>query len=275
MDSVKNLRREDILNYYKRWCQPDNMVLAVFGDIEPQILLVKIKKELRKIENPGTRKQIIAHMRKAHSDRNDYRAVIVSSVRSEKNRWMEGKNVQDVACELGKSPEDTVLDLLAEERLRVGAIFMSMSEDNLKKILSHPLCMIGSDSSVRAFSGITARGKPHPRGFGSFPRFLGRYVREEGLMPLEDGLRRITSLPAETFGLVKRGLIGKGYYADIVLFDPATIMDRATYEDPFRAPEGIEYVIVNGKVVVREGELLQNTGAGMILRAGGRGYTSS
>jgi len=140
-----------------------------------------------------------------------------------------------------------------------------MNEDNLRQFLRLPYVMIGSDSSVRSFSGPTRTGNPHPRGFGTFPRFIGRYVRDEGLMGLPDAIKKITSLPAGTFGLRKRGLIKEGYYADIAVFDYERIIDRATFKEPYRRPEGVVHVFVNGVLALSECEL---TGAvsGRVLK---------
>jgi N-acyl-D-amino-acid deacylase len=224
------------------------------------------EKEIERIKDTNTRDKIIEYICSIYKKESDYETVLISSVMKDENRWMEGKNVHEIAQEVSKLPWNTVLDLLVDEELRVGAIYMSMSEDNLKKFLQHPLCMIGSDSSVRNYSGITAKGKPHPRGFGSMPRFLGKYVRNEGLMSIEEGIRRLTSLPAETFGLMNRGRIEDGYYADLVIFDPKTIIDTAVYGDPFQKPKGIEYVIVNGKIAVSNGELTSDNRNGKILK---------
>jgi N-acyl-D-amino-acid deacylase len=149
----------------------------------------------------------------------------------------------------------------------VGAIFSSMSEDNLIRFLSLPYIMIGTDSSARSASGITCKGKPHPRGFGSFPRFLGRYVRDKALLGMSEAIYKITMLPAETFSIHKRGVLKKGAFADIVVFDPEKIADRATFENPFLKPEGIHFVIVNGMPAVWEGEMTGNM-SGRILRHG-------
>lgn len=223
--------------------------------------------ELKRLKHNETRKIIIDYLKSQYAEERDYEAVLVSSVMTDKNRWIEGKSISYIAGEMNKAPEEALLDILIEENLRAGAIFMSMNEGNLMKFLTHPRCMIGSDSALRNYSGITAKGKPHPRGFGSFPRFLGKYVRDEGLMTLEEGIRRMTLLPAESFGIKGRGLIQEGYYADIVLLDINSLKDTATYEDPFNKPEGIHYVIVNGKLVVSNGKLMDNERAGMIIRA--------
>ena len=167
---------------------------------------------------------------------------------------MEGRTIADISSSMGLSEIEALFRILIEERLRVGAIFLSMSEMNLKKFLSLPYCMIGSDSSARSFDGPTRQGRPHPRTFGTFPRFLGRYVCGDGIMGLSEAIHRSTALPAQTFGLRKRGFIKEGMFADIVVFDPKTIMDRATFDDPFQRPSGIGHVLVNGVPVVTEGK---------------------
>lgn len=180
---------------------------------------------------------------------------------------MEGMSIAAIAGKEGSQPVDTLFRILIEEKLRVGAIFSSMSEKNLKRFLSLPYVMIGTDSSARSLSGITRKGKPHPRGFGSFPRFLGRYVRDASLTNLTEAIRRITLFPAETFGLHERGVLREGAFADIVVFDYRKILDRATYSEPFMRPEGIYYVIVNGLPALWEGELT-DARSGRVLRHG-------
>ena len=154
-----------------------------------------------------------------------------------------------------------------EERLRVSAIFFSMNEENLKRVIKKPYTMIGSDSSARSNNGITARGKPHPRGFGTFPRVLGRYVREEGILTLEEAIYKMTGFTSRRYGIKSRGLISEDYYADITVFDPGRINDRSIFDNPFLYPDGIVYVIVNGIPVVEDGEL-KGTLPGMVLKNG-------
>ena len=191
--------------------------------------------------------------------------VVICSVFTEKNKPLEGMNILEAAARDGKAPYDFMRDLIIEEDNRVGMITFIMNELNLQRILSHSLVVIGSDGSAVAPYGILHKGKPHPRFYGSFPRVLGKYAREEGIFPLSQAIRKITSLPAEKFGLDGRGQVRENYFADLVLFDPDTVIDEATWTDPHRYPTGIEYVIVNGKVVVSEGE---HTGAtpGIIIR---------
>jgi N-acyl-D-amino-acid deacylase len=140
-----------------------------------------------------------------------------------------------------------------------------MNEENLKVILKQPYTVIGSDSSARSFEGITAKGKPHPRGFGSFPRVLGRYARELEILTLSEAICKMTGLTAKIFRMNQRGIIAKGFFADLVVFDPEKINDRAEFNNPFQKPEGIHHVFVNGVPVLLEDEI---TGAmpGRILK---------
>ncbi|GAB4482308.1 MAG: D-aminoacylase [Thermodesulfovibrionales bacterium] len=211
------------------------------------------ERELERLRNPVTRDRIRAEMSGKTGRPGYWDKIVVSSVSSGANAWMEGKTLAEIGRTIGLDPLDAVFRVLQEEELRVGAIFRSMSEENKRKFLSLPYCMIGSDSSSRSFDGPTRRGKPHPRTFGTFPRFLRRYAIEQGVMELHEAVRRMTSLPAATFGIQGRGLLREGMYADIVVFEPGSVTDMATYEEPFRGPEGIRFVLVNGEPVVAEG----------------------
>jgi N-acyl-D-aspartate/D-glutamate deacylase len=181
------------------------------------------------------------------------------------NRKYEGMRVAEAAKQAGKDGFDFVFDLLIEERGSVGCIYFIMSEDDLTLALRQPWVSIGSDGSALSIEGPLRAGVPHPRNFGTFPRVLGRYVREQGVITLEEAIRKMTSLPAATLGLDGRGSIAPGQWADLVMFDPATVGDRATFEDPFQYPVGIDTVVVNGTVVLDEGT---HTGArpGQVLR---------
>ena len=175
--------------------------------------------------------------------------------------------VDEIARHWRTTPQRAVIRLLIEEEMHVEAVFFSMSEDDVATVLSAPFCSIGSDASARAFAGVTARGVPHPRTYGTFPRIFGRYVRQRHVFDAAEAVRRMTSLPASQFGLRDRGTIARGMHADLVVFDPERVVDRATYEHPFVAPDGIRDVYVNGRAVVRDGAL---TGArpGHVLRNG-------
>jgi len=143
---------------------------------------------------------------------------------------------------------------MIEEGLNVDMITFMMDEDNTRRILAHPLTSIGSDSSARAPYGPLSKTKPHPRCYGTFPRVLGRYVREENLMSLPEAIRKMTSKTAMKFGIRERGQLKENFFADISIFNPDTVIDKATWSDPHQYPEGIDYVIVNGELVINEGE---------------------
>ena len=154
---------------------------------------------------------------------------------------------------------------MLEERNRVSMIGFAMDEDNLKKVLSSPNVMIGSDGNAVAPHGKLGEGKPHPRYYGTFPRVLGKYVREDKIFDLATAVNKMTQMPATKLGLKNRGLIAKDNYADIVLFNPDTVIDNASFVDPHQFPSGIEYVLVNGKITIKNGK---HTGAqaGSVLR---------
>jgi N-acyl-D-amino-acid deacylase len=211
------------------------------------------KNELQRLrkEQPRLKNDIL----KRHPDKSFWKTVMVSSVTSEKNRWMEGKTLFEISIPLKKSPLQCMFDILIEDDLKTGAIFFSMNEENLRSILKRPYTMIGSDSSARSFDGVTSNEKPHPRAFGCFPRVLGKYVREHNILALNEAIYKMTGLPAKTFGLKGRGSIKEGYFADITIFDPRKINDMAEYNNPFIRPRGIRHVFVNGTPVLHEGEL--------------------
>src|SRR5262249_26408125 len=148
----------------------------------------------------------------------------------------------------GKEPPpdalDVLFDLLAEEGGSIPAVYAHHTEKDMNLALAQPWCSIGSDGSALATEGPLRRGNPHPRSFGTFPRVLGVYVREKGLLRLEDAVRKMTSLNAAKVGLRDRGLLAQGYFADVAVFDPARVVDRATYTEPFQYSEGVEYVVV-------------------------------
>ncbi|MBI3591873.1 MAG: amidohydrolase family protein, partial [Nitrospirae bacterium] len=221
------------------------------------------REELRRLRDPETAERIKSEI--GVKDDSYWKGIYISSVVRPENRWMEGENIFDIALRMGKKTVDAVFEILIDERVRTGAIFFSMSEDNLRRFLSLPFTMIGSDSSARSLSGVTCTGKPHPRGFGTFSRFIGRYVRDEGIMGLPEAIRRMTHLPAQTFGLQNRGIIKEGCYADIAIFDYEKIIDNATFKEPYMKSDGIHHVFVNGQPALSEGEF---TGAlsGRILQ---------
>lgn len=195
----------------------------------------------------------------------DWSQVMISEVTRPENRRYQGLRVDQAARLSEKETLTFVLDLLHEEKTQVDAIYFVMSEENLRQILGKPYVMIGSDSGCRAHYGPLARGRPHPRTFGTFARVLGHYAREVGLFDLGTAIRKMTSDPCRRFGLMDRGRLRPGYAADVVLFDPDRVRDTATYEEPIRYPAGVHTVLVNGIVTVEAGE---HTGAraGQIVR---------
>jgi N-acyl-D-amino-acid deacylase len=178
--------------------------------------------------------------------------------RNEALKPLTGKTLAEVAAVRGRSPEDTILDLVLEDESRVGVVFFLMSEENVRRQIRLPWVSFGSDAGSMAPEGIFLKSSTHPRAYGNFARLLGRYVRDERLLPLEEAVRRLTSLPAENLGLDRRGRLVPGHFADVVVFDPATVEDRATFEAPHRYAAGVKHVLVNGVPVLRDGE---HTGA--------------
>jgi N-acyl-D-amino-acid deacylase len=171
---------------------------------------------------------------------------------------VQGRNIAEIAAAEGKDPLETAFDLIAISEGQVECVCFGQSEDNVRVLMRHPLVVVGSDGDALAPYGVLARSKPHPRYYGTFPRVLGRYVREEKVLSLEEAVQKMTSVTAKRFGLNDRGVIREGAWADLVLFDAQTVAERATYTDPHQYPEGIPYVIVNGRLVIDQYE---HTGA--------------
>lgn len=209
---------------------------------------------LSRLKDPALEEKFKSHLSKQEEKLGSWDNVIISSVVSEKNKVFEGKSILEGCKETGKNSFEFIRDLLLEEDNRVTMIIFMMKEENLKKILAHPLVGIGSDGSALSPYGLLAKGKPHPRSYGTFPRVLGKYVREEKIISLPESIKKMTSIPAGKFNLAGRGLIRKGYFADLVVFSPQNVIDRATWIEPHQYPEGIEYVFVNGKMVIERGE---------------------
>jgi N-acyl-D-amino-acid deacylase len=222
-----------------------------------------------RLNDPEQRPAFEAYARDKVAQLGSWNSVQISSIRGEKNAWLSGRRFGDAAREAGEEPFAMALRLLSEEGGSVGMIGFGMSEENTARILSHPLGMVCSDGSVYAPSGPLSGGSPHPRSYGTFPRVLGYYVREQKVMPLETAIHKMTGLPARKIQLEDRGVIRPGAFADLVAFSPDTIRDTATYTDPHQYPQGINLVVVNGKITVREGEMT-GTLAGRPVRGRGR-----
>jgi N-acyl-D-amino-acid deacylase len=180
--------------------------------------------------------------------------ILILQVREARNRQYQGKRLSEVARMMGKDPIDALMDLVADDKSRVTTAYFMMSEDNVKLGLSQPWVSLGSDSPSTAAEGVFLQRSTHPRAYGNFARFLGHYVRDEQLMPLGEGIRRLTRLPADNLGLDRRGRLEEGYFADVVVFEPAVIADTATYEQPHQYAVGVRDVVVNGVTNLRDSE---------------------
>ncbi len=196
--------------------------------------------------------------------------IILISFKADSLKYLTGKTLAEVARLRGKSPEETAMDLVIQDGSRVGTVYFLMSEDNVRRELQLPWVSFGSDEGSYAPEGVFLKSSAHPRAYGNFARLLGKYVRDEKILPLQEAIRRLSSLPAENLKLHDRGRLAPGYYADIVIFDPNTIQDHATFERPHQYSTGVRDVFVNGVQVLRNGE---HTGAlpGRVVR--GPGWT--
>jgi len=194
--------------------------------------------------------------------------VILVGFKSQKLKPLTGKTLAEVAAMRSKSPEETAMDLVIEDGSRVGTVYFLMSEENVRKQLTLPWVSFDSDAASMAPEGVFLKTNPHPRAYGNFARLLGKYVRDEKVIPLEEAIRRLTGFPAESLKLDRRGLLKQGYFADVVVFDPAKIQDHATFDKPHQYSTGVVHVFVNGAQVLRNGE---HTGAkpGRVVRGPG------
>ena len=179
--------------------------------------------------------------------------MLLVSLNQEKNRPFVGKRMGDLIRSRGEDPVDVFLDVLLEENGSVPTVFFHHSEDDMQLALRQPFTSVGSDGAAVSINGSAGPAHPHPRYYGTFPRVLGRYVRELELLELSEAVRKMTSMNAEKIGLKGRGMIRTGYHADLTLFDAGRVVDRATFQEPHRYPEGIEYVVVNGRVILAGG----------------------
>lgn len=179
--------------------------------------------------------------------------ITIATVMSDENKPLEGKNIQEIADSQGKDPYTAVFDLLVAEKGRALIVTHMMTEQDVAQIIRHPLAMIGSDGMSVSTEGLMSFGRPHPRAFGTHARVLERYVRELKLLSLEDAVKKMTHLPATRLGLKRRGLVKEGYYADLAVFDADKVVGKATFAEPKQYSEGFAAVIVNGKVVLRDG----------------------
>ena len=219
----------------------------------------------KRLQDPATRQKIAEAVRTQTNEwENLYLLsgspdrIVLASFRNDKLKPLTGKTLGDVAKMRGKDPVETIMDLLVEDRSRIGTIYFLMSEDNIRKQIRQPWVSFGSDAASIVTEGVFLKSAAHPRAYGNFARLLGKYVRDEKVISLTEAVRRLTSLPATNLGLKDRGLLRRGMFADVVIFDPQTIADRATFEKPHQYSVGVRDVFVNGQLVLRNGE---HTGA--------------
>jgi len=219
----------------------------------------------KRLRDPATREKIAAQVKTPTDEwENVYIAaggpdrILLVGFKSEKLKPLTGKTLAAVAEMRGKDPISTIMDLISEDESRIGTIYFEMSEENIKKELAKPWISFGSDEASQAPEGVFLKSNPHPRAYGNFARVLGKYVRDEKVIPMTEAIRRLSGLPATNLSLDHRGFIKEGMFADVVLFDPATIADRATFEKPHQYAVGVKHVFVNGVQVLRDGE---HTGA--------------
>ena len=219
----------------------------------------------KRLRDPATREKIANEVR-VDSDawENLYLAagspdkIVLTGFKSEKLKPLTGKTLAEVAKMRGKDPIETIMDLLSEDESRIDSMYFLMSEGNVRKELAKPWISFGSDEASQAPEGVFLKSNPHPRAYGNFARVLGKYSRDEKVLTLPEAVRRLSALPATNLGLDHRGFIQEGMFADVVVFDPATIADRATFDKPHQYAVGVKHVFVNGVQVLKDGE---HTGA--------------
>jgi N-acyl-D-amino-acid deacylase len=227
-----------------------------------------------RLRDPAIRRKVLAEMETVSTEWENLRLMagdegtLLSSFKSEALRHLRGKTLRQVADLRGVTPAEAAIDLVIEDGSRVEVIYFLMTEENIVKKIRLPYMSFGSDAASPAIEGIFLDSSPHPRAYGNFARLLGKYVREEQVIPLAEAIHRLTGLTADKLRLQERGYLRPGHYADVVVFDPATIADRATFEEPHRYAVGVDHVWVNGEQVLRDGE---HTGAtpGRVVRGPG------
>lgn len=230
---------------------------------------------VRRIRDPATRRRILQEMATPSDDWENLLLaagsadrVLLVGFKSQALKALTGRTLAEVAAARRKSPEETILDLVVEDGSRVGAVYFMMSEENVRKQIAYPWVSFGSDAASMAPEGVFLKSSTHPRAYGNVARLLGKYVRDEKVIPLQEAIRRLTALPAANLKLKNRGRLAKNYFADIVIFDPKTIQDHATFQKPHQLATGVIHVFVNGVQVLENG---QHTGAtpGEVIRGPG------
>ena len=231
---------------------------------------------IARLKDPAIRARLAREMRGESGDFDNFFAnsggptgILLAGFKTDSLRYLTGKTLAQVAAMRGTPPEETAMDLVIQDDSRVDCVFFTMSEENVRKQVQLPWVSFGSDGSSDATEGVFLNSNPHPRTYGNFARLLGKYVRDEHLVPLQEAIRRLTSLPASNLRIQRRGSLTPGNFADVVIFNPHTIRDNATFEKPHQYATGMVHVFVNGTQVLKDGE---HTGAkpGRFVR--GPGY---
>jgi len=232
-----------------------------------------------RLKNAETRAKVKAAMKKDATDWENlyYSAgspdnLLLVGFKSDSLKKYTGKTLTEVAAIRGTDPEDTAIDLVIQDGSRVGTVYFLMSEENVKKQIKLPYITFGSDAGALAAEGVFIKSSTHPRAYGNVARLLGKYVRDEKVIPLEEAINKLTALPAGHLKIRNRGLLKQGYFADIVIFDPATIQDKATFENPHQYAEGVEHVFVNGVQVLENGEATGLFGGRVVRGPGWTGW---
>lgn len=248
---------------------------ALASSLPPWVADGGTPKLLERLKDPGSRARIKQEMATEHPDwENLYlgsggaSGILVSGIENPDVKKYDGQTLAQIAIAQSKDPLDALFDLVIADKAQTGALYFIANEDDLRFGLKQDWVSIGLDGGELSLDGPLFEPHGHPRAFGSMPRFLGLYIRNEHLLPLEQAIRKITSLPAQRERLRERGLLKEGFFADITVFDPATILDKATYTNPAQVSEGVKYVFVNGQLEYEDGRLT-GTKAGMALRGPG------
>jgi N-acyl-D-amino-acid deacylase len=232
-------------------------------------------KSLERLADPATRKRIAKEMGEASDDwENGYLGagspdnILLVGFKSEELKPLTGMTLAEVAEMRGTPPKETAMDLIVEDQSRIGTVYFSQSEEVLRRAIAQPWVSFCSDAASLAPEGVFLKRNPHPRAYGSFARVLGKYTRDEQLLTLEEAVRKLAALPAANLKIDRRGQLREGYFADVVVFDPETIQDHATFAEPHQYATGMEHVFVNGVQVLADGE---HTGAtpGRVVRGPG------
>lgn len=233
---------------------------------------------IARLRDPEIRARVVKEMKDPDADWENRFAqagpesILLLSFNNDELKPLIGKTLKEVADERGTDPAETAIDLVIEDNSRVGVSYFMMSEDNVRRKVAKSWISFGSDAGAPAAEGIFLESNPHPRAYGTFARVLGHYSRDLGAVPLHEAIRRMTSLPAHNTGIRGRGMLAKDRYADVVVFDPDTVADRATFEEPHQYAEGIEHVFVNGVQVIRDGEHTGATPGRIVYGPGWRGW---